>query len=372
MNSTWTELQIYYHDENKDQIILDLLRPLMTWLEPQVERVFFVRHWQRGSHLRLRVLCDPKNFTEIIQSEIESRVTAYLQAHPSRQILNESKLLTIHKRLARDEMENGVLTPFYPNNTWQFVQYDRRTHLMPESVASLIETFYSQTNDLVFDMLEQVRSGRDRVNLALDLMIATLQATSPDIVSRFISYRSHAEVFIVNTDDDIMTRDRFNRTYQANSATLLTRLDQILTGIATSQETVPFLMAWTQLIAQYSKEIQTKLTTGEIYLEPYQADAQRSAEYLQGEARLRKSPFHAMQLDDKANMEARSRDAGFNTFRLLVNLQYLHLNRIGLRPFERSLLAYLIANTVETRFEVSAYDLAQTHTYTRSVIGGRQ
>jgi hypothetical protein len=366
MKPVWTELQLHYHEENKDSLILDLVRPLMQSLEPELERVFFVRHWIRGPHLRLRFLGDPVHFERELRPQIDARVAAYLEANPSRSVLDEARLLPMHQRLASTEMESGALTPFYPNNSWHFGDYDRRTHAMPETVADLIEGFYSETNELVFAMLEHVRGGRDRVNLSLDLMIATLQAVSPHIVSRFISYRSHAEVFIVGTEDDAATRERFERQYRLNAATLRARLDQILEGIAQAEDRVPFLMAWTGVIEHYTHLIRHRIDSGIIALEPYNADAPRSQAYVDGEARLRKSSFHAMQLDDKANMEARSRDPGFNTFRLVVNLQYLHLNRIGLKPFERSLLAYLIANTIEERFEVSAFALAQQHTYTRN------
>ncbi len=366
MNPIWTELQIHYHDDHKDHVILDLIRPVQHWLEPQVEQVFFVRHWKCGPHLRVRLLADPISFERTLRPEIEARVSDYLNTHSSTNVLDEARLLPIHQRLARDEMEEGALTPFYPNNSWHFGDYDRRAHVMPEAIAALIEEFYTATNELVFEMLEHIRGDRDRVNLCLDLMIATLQATSPQILARFISYRSHAEVFIVGTDNDQQTRERFDRHYRDNAESLRKRLDQILSGIATQTETVPFLNAWVMLINRFSRRIRAGIDSGELYLEPYRAEAARSEAYLQGEARLRKSPFHAMQLDDKANMEVRSRDPGFNTFRLIVNLQYLHLNRIGLRPFERSLLAHLIANTIEDRFEVTAHDLAKTYTYTRA------
>ncbi|NJK45392.1 MAG: hypothetical protein HC933_14990 [Pleurocapsa sp. SU_196_0] len=368
MNPGWQELCIHHHDENKDSLILELIRPLVRWLEPQVEVVFFVRHWLRGPHLSLRYRSDTTGL-DALRPHLEAQVSAYLALHPSRTTLDETTLLPIHQRLAHDEMETRDLTPFHPNNTWHFTAYDRRLHVMSDGIARLIETFHAQTNDLVFDMLEHLRSGRNRVDLALDLMIATLQAVTPDIVSRFVSYHSHAEVFIVNTRDDNVTRAHFERQYAQNAASLAARLHRILEGIATDQDSVPFLQRWTALMTDYTGRIEAGVTRGDIAFEPYRADAPRTAAYLEGEARLRKSRFHAMQLDDRANIEARSQDAGFNTFRMLVNLQYLLLNRIGLRPFERSLLAYLISNAVEAHFQVSAFELARTHTYTRAAVG---
>jgi Lantibiotic biosynthesis dehydratase C-term len=368
MNPGWQELRIHHHEENKDPLILELIRPLVGWLEPQVRQVFFVRHWLRGPHLSLRYLGEETRLDRL-RPQLEAQVSAYLARHPSRTTLDESALLPIHRRLAHDEMETRDLTPFYPNNSWHFAVYDRRLHVMSDGIARLIEAFHAQTNDLVFDMLEHLRSGRNRVDLALDVMIATLQAVTPDIVSRFVSYHSHAEVFIVNTRDDSATRAHFERQYEQNAGALSARLHRILEGLATNQDSVPFLKRWTALMTQYTAHIEAGVVSGDIAFEPYRADAPRTAAYLEGEARLRKSRFHAMQLDDRANIEARSQDAGFNTFRMLVNLQYLLLNRIGLRPFERSLLAYLISNAVEAYFQVSAFELARTHTYTRALVG---
>jgi hypothetical protein len=368
MNPSWHELQIHHHDEDKNPMTLELIRPLVRWLEPQVHQVFFVRHWLRGPHLALRFLGEATR-VDSLKPQLEAQVSDYLARHPSRTNLDESALLPIHRRLAHDEMETRDLTPLHANNSWHFAEYDRRSHVMSDPIARLIEHFYAQTNDLVFEMLEHLQTGRNRVDLALDLMIATLQAVTPDIVSRFVSYHSHAEVFIVNTRDDGVTRAHFERQYQQNAASLSARLRRILDGIATNQDSVPFLNRWTTLMAQFTQRIEAGVLSGEIAFEPYRADAPRTAAYLEGEARLRKSRFHAMQLDDRANIEARSQDAGFNTFRMLVNLQYLHLNRIGLRPFERSLLAYLISNAVEAHFEVSAFELARVHTYTRAPVG---
>ena len=40
----------------------------------------------------------------------------------------------------------------------------------------------------------------------------------------------------------------------------------------------------------------------------------------------------------------------FRRYRLLLNLLYLHLTRIGVRPVDRYLLCHLVANCVEERY----------------------
>ena len=47
----------------------------------------------------------------------------------------------------------------------------------------------------------------------------------------------------------------------------------------------------------------------------------------------------------------------FHTFRLLVNLLYLHLARLGVAPRQRYTLCHLAASAVESSLGVSALDL---------------
>ena len=44
----------------------------------------------------------------------------------------------------------------------------------------------------------------------------------------------------------------------------------------------------------------------------------------------------------------------FRRYRLLVNLLYLHLTRLGIRPVDRYLLAHFAANAAEQRYAVDA------------------
>src|SRR5262249_1734713 len=52
----WHSTQIHYYDDDKDGLLLDAVRPLIDDVAADVERVFFVRHWLRGPHVRLCVL----------------------------------------------------------------------------------------------------------------------------------------------------------------------------------------------------------------------------------------------------------------------------------------------------------------------------
>jgi hypothetical protein len=53
------------------------------------------------------------------------------------------------------------------------------------------------------------------------------------------------------------------------------------------------------------------------------------------------------------------RSSWFQSYRLMLNLLYLDLGRLGLRPVERYMLCHVIANGVEEMVGSSAADLME-------------
>ncbi len=69
------------------------------------------------------------------------------------------------------------------------------------------------------------------------------------------------------------------------------------------------------------------------------------------------SAFHQALARNPAHLEMMRTSVWFHAFRVVVNCCYLHLTRLGIRPFERSLLGFLVSEAVEERFGVSAVEL---------------
>lgn len=80
------------------------------------------------------------------------------------------------------------------------------------------------------------------------------------------------------------------------------------------------------------------------------------------EARLTHSEFHRARENNELYWKHLRNEAGFQRYRLLLNLLYLHLNRLGIRPFERALLGHMAANTVEAQLGLSATALIASAT----------
>jgi hypothetical protein len=73
--------------------------------------------------------------------------------------------------------------------------------------------------------------------------------------------------------------------------------------------------------------------------------------------KLAASPFHSALERDQRRKQALYSDPWFQSYRLVLNLLYLHFNRLGLRPIDRFLLCHLAANAVEEAFKISAAEM---------------
>ncbi|MGH3801335.1 MAG: thiopeptide maturation pyridine synthase [Pseudonocardiaceae bacterium] len=348
---SWHNVQIYYYDDQRrDDLILDCVRPLLASLAPRPG--FFLRHWLRGPHLRLRFHTSADDFDRVVAPAVNDQVGSWLAAHPSTAGLDEATLLETHERLAKREREPGPLSPLYPDNSIQYLPCDRRIDVLgSEAAASLLEEFYVATTDLTFAMLDHIRGGTSRMNLALDLLWATAHSAG-EITPGSVSYRAHAEVRIMTSPDPAALRSFFEQQYRLRAPALVERLQQVLDTVdGTVGADVPFVREWVRIVHRLYKRAQSLIAAGEVTLSVREPGAWFSDEVTVH------SDFHRALADNPAHLEMMRTSTRFHTWRVIVNCSYLYLTRLGIRPFERSLLGFLVSETVEERFGVSAVEM---------------
>lgn len=359
-NAKWHNVAVYYYEEDKDQLILDGVRPLFRSIAPVVERAFFVRHWLRGPHLRLRFFTTDAQFTQVVKPAIEEQIGHYLRECPSTTRIDEEKLRPVYQKLAENEQEKGPFLPLYPNNSLQYLPYDRRLHVLrSDLLASLIENFYVETNDLAFAMLEYIRQGHSRLLLCLDLMLATAHKSAWPVTNGFISFRSHAESWIMQSPDPTAMRAFFEKKYASHSGMLLPRLRQLLDALDHEQDTFPFVLPWSALMKRHWEEGVPLIEAKVLDVMPDSIPAWREVPFEENEwwkSLLVHSTFHRHLFENRIGRERLFANARFQGYRLVLNLLYLHLNRLGTRPLERNMLGHLAANSVEETFGVSAVE----------------
>lgn len=354
----WHNVQVYYYDdERRDDLLVDCVRPLFTSLHPRPS--FFVRHWVRGPHVRLRFHTTPGDFDQVVRPAVADQMGGWLATHPSTVRLEETALLGIHEWLAARERESGPLSPFHPDNSIQYLPYDRRIEVLgSEAATGMLEDFYVATTELTFAMLEHVRHGTSRLNLALDLMYATARALG-SITTGYVAYRSHSEARIMHAADPARLRAFCEQQYRSRADELVERLDQVLGTLdstldsapSSASDDVPFVREWVQEMARLQVRAQSLIADGALTLAVPEPGA-----WFRDEV-LAHSAFHRALGSNPDFLAMMRTSVRFHASRVLLNCCYLQLTRLGIGPIERSLLGFLVAEAVEERFGVSAIDL---------------
>lgn len=357
--TSWHSAHIYYYEPDKDALLLDAIRPLLHQLRPVVERAYVVRHWRQGPHLRLHVRTDPHTWATTVQPQLEHTIGAYLRAHPSTAGLDERTELPIHLLLAKREEEHGPLTPWYPDNSIQYQPHDPRLHVLgDQQVADLLGDLLAESTELLFDLLEYVRSGADTKELlSLGLMLASPHTLAPPLHRSFMSYRSHAEGWLAASTDPEGTRAGFEDYYRTHCQTLTDRARSVIATLENRSdgEPVPFVRDWATLLTTYADRAMPLIEADLVYQEtpaPLPTDPPRPG-YLQ------------MLFSNRAYRERVLDTPHFRRHRLGLNWTYLQLNRLGQTPFLRMRTCYILAKTVEDVCGVSVDDMvnefAQRH-----------
>lgn len=136
-DATWYSAHIFYYDD-QDGLLLDCIGPLIEHIAPAAERVYFVRHWRQGPHVRLCMAAEHTAFHDDIRPQIDAAASRYLAAHPSRARIDEPRLLAIHRTLAAREKERGPLTPLQPDNSIRHEPHDRRLDVLGHEAAAAL------------------------------------------------------------------------------------------------------------------------------------------------------------------------------------------------------------------------------------------
>jgi hypothetical protein len=348
--TSWPGYRVYYFDrERTDALLLDGVRPALA---PAGDRWFFVRHWHRGPHLKICLLLDDDEARQVTEP-IRRGVADYLESRPSRARLDGPTVLAAHRVLAETEHIDEPLTPLATDNTVVAAAYDRRLEILGGAeAADLFEDFYRATNQPVFTALRAFADGADAWATGMKMMWAVAATSGMPLRRAFLSFRSHAEGFIMGSPHPAETRRFLENSQRPRAEPLADALRGLLADMDAGRP--PSLIADVlTALSELRGRIANAVTDGHVSLPAEGPSKQREWDHRM----LRDSPFHeALQRRPDYHLLIAG-DRSFQTYRIQLNLLYLHLSRLGLSGLDRMVLAYLAAGAVEDVLGVSALDL---------------
>jgi hypothetical protein len=122
----WVSAHLFYTDD-LDVLLVDAVRPLVTDLlaDETAHGYFFLRHWDGGPHVRLRLLVPDEADQSRVRGAVLDHCGQYLRRHPSVTPLSPERYATMAARLAGLEQTPSHRPAPLPNNAVQFIAYRR-------------------------------------------------------------------------------------------------------------------------------------------------------------------------------------------------------------------------------------------------------
>ncbi|MFE0589053.1 lantibiotic dehydratase C-terminal domain-containing protein [Micromonospora echinospora] len=123
---SWTSVHVFY-DGDLDVVVTDLVATLTTRVAHLHRGLFFLRYWDGGPHLRIRILSDDGRRPEI-HGIVAEATRDFLRRRPAPAGLDQDRYAQQAARLAEVEGLHRYERVRRPGNSLAFVPYQPETH----------------------------------------------------------------------------------------------------------------------------------------------------------------------------------------------------------------------------------------------------
>lgn len=320
----WLSLHIYYHDSERfDHMIANSISPTIDYLCRQfsISHFFFIRYWEGGPHIRLRILLNPSD-KNVIQDIVINRIQKYFDENPSKINLNN---LDYYKKIEQSGITINSENIWYDNHSLQEITYEQE-YLRYGGVEAMkiAHLSFQFSSEAVFQILGIHNTDQKKLGIAMDMMLLTALALEKplDIMYRFFeSYSRYFKVYNPNEQFESEFLNQCQQSFRQQSSILKTRIANLVNSYLYNRCST-LNKFYTHWIESY-EDVFRKL----------------DAEHLKG--RLQ-DPIKGQFLDGK-QMES------YGYVKQVIAKSYIHMNnnRLGLTPYQESYLAFLLAQGIK-------------------------
>ncbi|MFI0980590.1 thiopeptide-type bacteriocin biosynthesis protein [Streptomyces sp. NPDC021093] len=169
----WVCAHVFY-DADQDRLLTECLGPLADALRADglVQRFFFLRYWEGGPHVRLRLLPAHRSDRAAVERRAEAEIRAFLRRVPAPDVVDRSRFAQVAEGLAGLEGRAGHDQEVHPNNSVAFPPYAREhaDYGYGRAVAA-VERHFFESSRLALTVVDARTSVEQRALLAFDLVV---------------------------------------------------------------------------------------------------------------------------------------------------------------------------------------------------------
>ncbi|MEU7041239.1 lantibiotic dehydratase C-terminal domain-containing protein [Streptomyces varsoviensis] len=222
----WVSAHLFYHGD-QDALINGAVKPAVERLRRagQAHGFFFLRYWEGGPHVRLRVLADPEHAAEV-RTAIEETAAAFYRASPSRSSMTAADYAESAPALAAVERMTAYDTELHPDNSIAFIDYAPETAVFGTGRA--LEAVERQLMAASAVALELIARGRTPGQRAMDAyaMLCGNRTLFTGILPE-LAYQTRFMVESGGTAAKLLGSAEFERHFEANKAHLRAGLETV-------------------------------------------------------------------------------------------------------------------------------------------------
>ncbi|MGW9440044.1 thiopeptide-type bacteriocin biosynthesis protein [Streptomyces sp. NPDC055607] len=177
-DAVWIAVHVHRH-EGLDDVLVHTVRPLVRDLRTEGDLIgwFFLRYWNGGTHLRLRLLV-PAGSERRVRAVVAERVGDRLRRVPSREALTQERYEALAREFA--DWERTAVLPLVPDDSVVFAGYEPEHHRYGTgSALRAVERHFTESSVLALRVLASAPTRGQRLSLALSA-VAAARAQHPD------------------------------------------------------------------------------------------------------------------------------------------------------------------------------------------------
>lgn len=178
----WVSLHVF-HTDPLDRVITEAVGPLVHTLtdEGRIEGYFFLRYWESGPHLRLRLRPTGPQAAGEVRQLATDRLHAYLAAHPSPRPVTMERYAALCEHLAARENLLSYDRTLRPNNSVAEITYQPEYDYYGtgESMAA-VERHFVESSQLALQILAGAPPPQQRALTGLAMLVLALATYEPN------------------------------------------------------------------------------------------------------------------------------------------------------------------------------------------------
>ncbi|GAA0941665.1 lantibiotic dehydratase C-terminal domain-containing protein [Nonomuraea longicatena] len=175
----WVAVHAFYHDD-LDHLLVQAVGPLVAELadERLATDFFFVRGWDGGNHLRLRVLPEPTAERAAVEALVGRRLGEFFTARPSTTPARQGDYERMAALLARWERVPRYSRSLYPDNSLMVVPYRRGRR---GAAARAVRRHFVESSRIALDLLLTGTAPPQRAAAAFEMALVAWFHSVPEL-----------------------------------------------------------------------------------------------------------------------------------------------------------------------------------------------